>query len=138
MKTHTRDAWRLVYELPTHVEAVCRHAQTGSALETVKACVHVQEAVHDLLANLRTMKAYPQDLAWHAYRAAGKAVNDFELALDTLNGRYCETGKWVANGLAAYQAVLETSVMCRGLRAHRLGLADPSRLEPVEEYDYAE
>ena len=130
------------YELIAQIGIGARETFTASASSSAaKITRHAQEtqaAVHGLLNLLQGYGRYESDLADTAYQAASGAVRRLEAALETVHGRFCETGNWIAGGKIAYEAILSAAVMCRGIRSQRLGLQDPARRVTVSEYDYAE
>lgn len=108
------------------------------AAEITRHTVQAQASVHGLLDLLQGYGRYEADLADTAYDVASGAIERLEAALETEHGCFCESGVFVAGGLAAYEAILSAAVMGRGIRSQRLGLKDPMWRVQIPEYDYAE
>lgn len=131
-----------VYELIAQTGSSACGTQTASAFssaaEIARHALETQAAVHGLLSLLQGYGRYEPDLADTAYQAASGVIRRLEAALETVYGRFCETGAWIAGGKTAYEAILSAAVMCRGIRSQRLGLQDPARRVRAQEFDYAE
>lgn len=130
------EVWELIAELRRTSKACSAGALTEQPARIIELACAAEDAIHNLLGLLAPCAYYEDEIAEKASLAAHVAVNHLTSALERVADRFRETGGWICNGLQAYQTVLETLVMARGLRSQRLGLRDPARRVPEPAFGY--